>query len=91
MNIDTVFKRCSVDGEEIKLTKKEFEILVLFLKNKGRIFSRDEILSKIWSNDVIVVDRTIDVNITRLRQKIGKYGQYIITRSGYGYGFKDKT
>ena len=91
MNIDTVFKRCSIDGEEIKLTKKEFEILVLFLKNRGRIFSRDEILSKIWSNDVIVVDRTIDVNITRLRQKIGKYGQYIITRSGYGYGFKDKT
>ncbi|MBQ7818327.1 MAG: response regulator transcription factor [Bacteroidales bacterium] len=91
LNIDMVFKRCIVDGEEIKLTKKEFEILVLFLKNKGRIFSRDEILSKIWSDDVIVVDRTIDVNITRLRQKIGKYGQYIITRSGYGYGFKDKT
>lgn len=86
--IDQQFKRCIVDGEEVKLTKKEFEILVLFIKHKGKIFSREEILSRVWSDEVVVLDRTIDVNITRLRQKIGEYGQYIITRSGYGYGFK---
>lgn len=91
LKIDLEFKRCLIDGEEIKLTKKEFEILLLFLKHRGRIFSREEILSRIWSNEVIVIDRTIDVNITRLRQKIREYGKYIVTRSGYGYGFKDKT
>lgn len=64
-------------------------MLALLAANRGKIFSREEILSKIWSDEVVVLDRTIDVNITRLRQKIGQYGEYIITRSGYGYGFKE--
>lgn len=85
LDLDT--KICSLDGEEVKLTKTETELLTLFLKNRGRIFTRDEILDKVWSDDVVVLDRTIDVNITRLRKKIGKYGQYIVTRLGYGYGF----
>lgn len=81
-------KSCSVEGLEIPLTKKEFEILTLLLKHKGKIFSREEILSQVWSNEVIVLDRTIDVNMTRLRKKIGVYGDYIVTRLGYGYGFE---
>jgi two-component system alkaline phosphatase synthesis response regulator PhoP len=85
LDLDT--KICSLEGEEVKLTKTETELLTLFLKNRGRIFTRDEILDKVWSDDVVVLDRTIDVNITRLRKKIGKYGQYIVTRLGYGYGF----
>lgn len=81
-------KRCTLDGNEVTLTKKEFEILNLLLRNRGRIFSREEILHRIWSDEVIVLDRTIDVNITRLRKKIGRYGNHIVTRLGYGYGFE---
>jgi two-component system phosphate regulon response regulator PhoB len=90
MVVDKKSKRCTIDGVEIKLRKKEFEILVLLLEHRERIFSREEILAKVWPNEVIVLDRVIDVNITRLRQAIGEYGKQIITRSGYGYGFMDK-
>lgn len=89
LRVDLNFKTCMVDGKEVKLTKKEFELLVYLLKNKGKIFTRNELLSYVWKDEVIVLDRTIDVNITRLRQKIGSYGSLIITRSGYGYGFQD--
>lgn len=81
-------KKITVDGEEIQFTKKEFEILRLLLENRNRVFTRDEILSKVWSEDVIVLDRTIDVNITRLRKKIRQYGKNIVTRLGYGYCFE---
>lgn len=81
-------KQCMVDGNEIRLPKKEFEILSLMLANKGKIFSREELLTKIWPDQVVVVDRVVDVNITRLRSKIGNYGKNIVTRSGYGYGFR---
>ena len=80
-------KCCTIDGEEVELTKKEFEILDLFLSHQGTILSRADILNQVWSNDVVVLDRTIDVNITRLRKKIGRYGNHIITRLGYGYLF----
>ena len=80
---------CTVDGTPLALTKKEFEILALLLSNRGRIFSREEILHQVWSDEVIVLDRTIDVNITRLRRKIGVYGDHIVTRLGYGYGFEE--
>ncbi len=88
LEIDKRSKRCTIHGEEIKLPRKEFEILQLFLSNPGMIFSREEILSRIWPDEVVVLDRVVDVNITRLRSKIGEYGRHIITRSGYGYGFK---
>ena len=77
-----------IKGEEAPLTKKEFEILLLLLQNKGRVFSREDILNKVWSDEVYVLDRTIDVNITRLRKKIGEYGKCIVTRLGYGYCFE---
>ncbi len=79
---------CTVDGVPVKLPRKEFEILALFVENPGRIFSREEILKKVWPEQVIVVDRSIDVHVTRIRGKIAPYGGNIITRSGYGYGWK---
>ncbi len=81
-------KKVVVDGEEVQFTKKEFEILRLFLEYRNRVFTRDEILSRVWTEDVIVLDRTIDVNITRLRKKVGQYGKNIVTRLGYGYCFE---
>lgn len=89
LQLDLEFKRCTVDGEEIKLTRKEFELLAYLISHRGQICSREQILNRVWSNEVVVLDRTIDVNITRLRSKIGAYGSYIVTRSGFGYGFRD--
>lgn len=86
--LDTKRIKASVNGEEVPLTKKEFEILKLLLENKGNVFSREEILSRIWKDEVYVLDRTIDVNITRLRKKIGIYGKNIVTRLGFGYCFE---
>ena len=86
--LDTKRIKASVDGAEIPLTKKEFEILRLLLENKGNVFSREEILSRVWKDEVYVLDRTIDVNITRLRKKIGIYGKNIVTRLGFGYCFE---
>ena len=87
--LDMEFKRCIVDGTEIKLARKEFELLAYLISNRGKILSREQILSKVWKDEVVVLDRTIDVNITRVRSKIGAYGSYIVTRSGFGYGFRD--
>ena len=87
--LDIEFKRCIVDGTEIKLARKEFELLAYLISNRGKILSREQILSKVWKDEVVVLDRTIDVNITRVRSKIGAYGSYIVTRSGFGYGFRD--
>lgn len=88
LTLDIVKKKVVINGEEVPLTKKEFEILKLLLQNKGRVFSREDILNKVWSDEVYVLDRTIDVNITRLRKKIGDYGKCIVTRLGYGYCFE---
>lgn len=87
--LDLEFKRCMVDGVEVKMAKKEFEILAYLISHRGTICSREQILGKVWKNEVVVLDRTIDVNITRVRNKIGAYGSCIVTRSGYGYGFRD--
>lgn len=86
--VNRLNKSCRIDGEEISLTRKEFDILVLLLSHRGTILSREQIMKQVWSNEVIVLDRTIDVNITRMRKKLGRYGNNIITRTGYGYGFE---
>ncbi len=78
---------CTVDGREVKMPKKEFEILLKLVSNIGRVFSRAELIDEIWPDEVVVLDRVVDVNITRIRQKIGEYGKHVVTRSGYGYGF----
>lgn len=89
VKLDMEFKRCTIDGVEVKLTRKEFELLAYLISHRGKICSREQILSSVWTSEVVVLDRTIDVNITRLRNKIGAYGSYIVTRSGFGYGFRD--
>ncbi len=88
IGIDNVTKRLLINNKKIELTRKEFEILSLLAKNQGRIFSREEILNRIWANDVIVTDRTVDVNITRLRKKMEDYSSYIRNKPGYGYYFE---
>lgn len=85
--LSTRNRTCTVDGNEVKMPKKEFEILMTLLSNRGRIYSRAELLKEIWPDEVVVLDRVVDVNVTRIRQKIGEYGKNIITRTGYGYGF----
>lgn len=82
-------KICRLNGKEIKMPRKEFEILLMLMSNMGRVFTREEILNEIWTEEVVVIDRVVDVNITRIRQKIGEYGRNVVTRSGYGYGFFD--
>lgn len=81
-------KVVTVDGEEISVTRTEFELLVLLLQEKGHVFSRQQLIERVWPKDVIVTDRTVDVNITRLRKKIGHYANHIVTRQGYGYCFE---
>jgi len=88
LELDTASKAVSIGHEMINLTRKEFEILSLLLKHQGHYIGRDEILDRIWSDDVIVTERNVDVNIARLRKKIGKYGNYVKGKSGYGYCFK---
>ncbi|MFT4661009.1 MAG: two-component system alkaline phosphatase synthesis response regulator PhoP [Patiriisocius sp.] len=88
LKIDLDRKKVRIDDEKVEMTKKEFEILVLLLQNEGKLYSREDILNKIWSMDVIVIDRTVDVNIARIRKKLGPYGKMIKSRSGYGYFFE---
>ena len=85
LNLDN--KTVSIDGESIPFTKTEFELLHTLLDEKGRVFSRQELINRIWPQDVLVLDRTVDVNITRLRKKIGRFSKCIVTRLGFGYFF----
>lgn len=85
--VNRELKLCTVDGKDVRMPRKEFEILCLLLDNPGKVFTREEILHRVWRDEVVVLERVVDVNITRLRAKIGRYGKNIITRSGYGYGF----
>ena len=89
LRLDRNEKTCYLDGQPIALTKTEFEILHFFLTHRNRIYSREELIHEVWPDDVVVSNRTIDTNITRLRKKIDPYGNNIITRLGFGYGFKE--
>jgi two-component system, OmpR family, alkaline phosphatase synthesis response regulator PhoP len=88
ITLDRVKKRLIINDEKIELTRKEYEILNLLLENQGMVFSREDILKRIWGEDIIVTDRTVDVNITRLRTKLGNHGSCIRNKSGYGYYFE---
>ena len=85
--LDKEIKRLLIGDKKIELTRKEYEMILLLAKSPGKIFSREEILRRIWESDVIVTDRTIDVNITRLRKKMEEYGNYIRNKPGFGYYF----
>lgn len=87
LEMDLDKKTVTIDGEDVPFTKTEFELLHLFLTEKGHVFSRQELIDRIWPKDVLVLDRTVDVNITRLRKKIGRFAKCIVTRLGFGYYF----
>lgn len=89
LRIDRNAKLAFLDNAPLSLTRTEFEILQFFLTHRNRIYSRQEIISNVWGNDIVVNNRTIDTNITRVRKKIGQYADNIITRQGFGYGFKE--
>ena len=89
LSLDLQSVKASIEGQEVQLNKKEFEILKLLLENRGKAFTREEILAQVWKDEVYVLDRTVDVNITRLRKKIGEYGKNIVTRLGFGYCFEE--
>ncbi len=88
IELDTMRKRVIINDEKVDLTKKEYEILRLLLDNQTRVFSREDLLKRVWGNDVIVTERTVDVNITRLRAKLGNYGRLLRNKTGYGYFFE---
>ncbi|MBN1968807.1 MAG: response regulator transcription factor [Candidatus Delongbacteria bacterium] len=88
LKIDDRSKKVFIDEKDTKLTRKEYDILYLLVKNQTRVFSRGELLDLIWDDDGTITDRTVDVNIRRIRQKLEDYGNYIKTRSGYGYCFE---
>lgn len=87
LKMDLAKRMVTVDGEPVSLTRTEYELLKLLLENRGQVFSRQEVLDKVWPSDVVVTDRTVDVNITRMRKKIGRYSSCVITRHGFGYLF----
>lgn len=86
--LDTARKRLIINDEKVELTRKEYEIIKLLLENQGKVFSRNDLLSMVWGDDVIVSERTVDVNITRLRNKLGPYSQCLKNKTGYGYFFE---
>ena len=89
ITLDLNAKTATVNGQDLSLTKLEYEMLLLLLQHPSKVFSREDILTHCWPQDVFVLDRTVDVNITRLRKKIGSYGKHIKTRVGYGYFFTE--
>lgn len=83
-------KTCYLNGQPIKLTKTEFDLLLFFLNHRNKIYSRDDIIKNVWGSDIVVTKRAIDTNLARLRKKIGVYEANIVTRNGFGYGFQEE-
>ena len=90
LEINTSTYIAQLDGEELRLPRKEFELLTFFMSQPNIIFNREELLGRIWEEDVFVVDRTIDVHINRIRSKLGPYKNWIETVKGIGYRFRPK-
>jgi len=89
MKLDLLSKHLEIKDRSIILTKKEFEILNLLMQNPQKLFTREEILCKVWENESYVLERTVDVHVARLRKKLEEYNAYITNRPGYGYAFND--
>jgi two-component system, OmpR family, alkaline phosphatase synthesis response regulator PhoP len=89
LTVDTTDKTVSLYGEKMILTRKEYELLLFLMRNRGHIFGRDQLLDNVWSDDANVLERSVDVTIFRLRKKLKDYADTIVSRSGYGYGFKE--
>ena len=88
LTLDRNKKNCTLDGHPVQLTRTEYDLLLFFLTHRARVYSREEIIDQVWGGDVVISNRTIDTNIARLRKKIAQYGNCIVTRQGFGYGFK---
>lgn len=86
--MDMMRKQATIDGVELMLTRTEFDLLWLMMQHRGKVFTRQQLLEQVWPSDVVVSERTVDVNVTRLRKKLGRYGDCLCTRQGYGYYFK---
>ncbi|MBR5431444.1 MAG: response regulator transcription factor [Bacteroidales bacterium] len=89
LQLNQTSKTATIDGEPLNLTRTEFELLVIFLSHPNKVFSRQQLLRSAWPQDVIVSERTVDVNLTRLRKKLGPYASRLISRQGYGYLFEE--
>lgn len=87
--VDHVKKVVRINGEDVRLSPKEFGILSMLVKQPGRVFSREEILAEVWHGDSYVLDRTVDVHIARVRRKLGDYGSHLTNRQGYGYCYEE--
>lgn len=85
--VDLDLKEVIINGESIALTKTEFEILILLAQKPDNVFSRENIIDKVWKETPFITERTVDVHVTRLRKKLGAYAFVIANRSGYGYRF----
>ena len=89
--ISVANKSVTIDGHLIALTRTEYELLHLLLGHRGQVFSRQQLLVNVWPQDVIVTERTVDVNIARLRKKLGRYAACLVSRTGFGYSFEVKS
>ena len=87
LEVDVQRGAATIDGQAVALTKKEFQILALLMQHSGEHFRREQILQQVWSDDVYVGDRSVDVHIARLRKKLGVYGDCIVNHIGFGYVF----
>jgi len=89
LTIDLIRHQVTLQGKQLALTSTEFNILAFLAQNRGRVYTRDQLLDQAWKGESFVVDRTVDVHIRRLRQKLGQGLQFIETIRGVGYRFKD--
>ena len=85
--VNTTNNVVTVDNKDVRLTRTEYKLLLVLLKNKGTVLSRQQLIVEAWPESAVVSDRAVDVNITRMRKKIGKYSTFIVTRQGFGYCF----
>lgn len=85
--VDLDKKECYLEGVEVNLTKTEYNLLVFFLKNRDKIYTRKEIMQAVWDSEVSL--RAVDTTVSRLRKKLDEMGKHIVTKLGFGYGFKN--
>lgn len=90
LEVDMANKRVTLDGCDILLTRQEYNLLVLLSKHPGRYYERQELIAKCWPTDVVVLERTVDVTIARMRKKTGCYADHVHSRIGFGYTFAKK-
>lgn len=89
LEVDSSSHSVKINEREIFFPKKEFQLLHFLLSNRGKVYSREILLNQIWGENIYVVDRTVDVHVAKVREKLGEYSEYIETIKGLGYRFKD--